>query len=181
MQTQEYWQMRMQLHIMQKVGVHDPDPILGKMQAIYLETTAAGGVTWEEVEEAQLKQDGSGGSGGGQPRRKLKISIPKWCGKWVVSMDEYKDGVVGAKSKNLAGARLPLSWDLSPTCCSVNLPCRHFSRLPSSTKCRMFCPPQAGMLRATARATEPWQVCWSMGTKLVMLVCAQACAASCRT
>lgn len=29
--------------------------------------------------------------------------MPKWCGKWVVSMDEFEDGVVGAKSKNLAG------------------------------------------------------------------------------
>jgi hypothetical protein len=29
--------------------------------------------------------------------------VPKWCGKWVVSMDEFEDGVVGAKSKNLAG------------------------------------------------------------------------------
>ena len=71
-------------------------------QAVYFETTAAGGISWEEVQEAQLK----GGEGGQErrSRRKLKISIPKWCGKWVVSMDEYKDGVVGAKSKNLAGA-----------------------------------------------------------------------------
>ena len=71
---------------------------------MYFETTAAGGISWEEVQEAQLK----GGAEGGQDRksrRKLKISIPKWCGKWVVSMDEYKDGVVGAKSKNLAGLR----------------------------------------------------------------------------
>ena len=68
---------------------------------MYFETTAAGGISWEEVQEAQLK----GGEGGQErkSRRKLKISIPKWCGKWVVSMDEYKDGVVGAKSKNLAG------------------------------------------------------------------------------
>lgn len=71
-------------------------------QAVYFETTAAGGVSWEEVQEAQLK----GGEGGSErrSRRKLKISIPKWCGKWVVPMDEYRDGVVGAKSKNLAGA-----------------------------------------------------------------------------
>ncbi len=62
-------------------------------------------MTWEEVEEAQLK-DGPGG-GKTEPRKKLSIKIPKWCGKWVVSMDEYKDGVVGAKSKNLAGASLP--------------------------------------------------------------------------
>lgn len=71
-------------------------------QAIYLETTAAGGVTWEEVEDAQLKE-GPGGGSTAEPRKKLSIKIPKWCGKWVVSMDEYKDGVVGAKSKNLAG------------------------------------------------------------------------------
>jgi hypothetical protein len=35
----------------------------------------------------------------------LKITIPKWCGKWVVTMDEFKDGVVGAKSKNIANLR----------------------------------------------------------------------------
>ena len=71
---------------------------------MYFETTAAGGVSWEEVQESQLKGGGEGGSER-KSHRKLKISIPKWCGKWVVSMDEYKDGVVGAKSKNLAGVR----------------------------------------------------------------------------
>ena len=97
------------------------------VQAICIEATAAGGVTWEEVEEAQLKQGGSGGSGGSQARRKLKISIPKWCGKWVVSMDEYRDGVVGAKSKNLAGARpgpmypVPLHLIAQPAACSAVL------------------------------------------------------------
>lgn len=68
-----------------------------------METTAAGGVTWEVVEDAQLKEGTSGGDNGKMQRKKLSIKIPKWCGKWVVSMDEYKDGVVGAKSKNLAG------------------------------------------------------------------------------
>ena len=53
------------------------------------------------MQESQLK--GEEGSQERRSRRKLKISIPKWCGKWVVSMDEYKDGVVGAKSKNIAG------------------------------------------------------------------------------
>ena len=72
-------------------------------QAVYFETTAAGGVSWEEVEESRLRGEGTGSSGGQRARRKLKISIPKWCGKWVVPMDEYNDGVVGAKSKNLAG------------------------------------------------------------------------------
>ena len=69
---------------------------------MYFETTAAGGISWEEVQESQLKGGGEGGQER-KSRRKLKISIPKWCGKWVVSMDEYEDGVVGAKSKNLAG------------------------------------------------------------------------------
>lgn len=50
---------------------------------------------------------GSSGNGAGgedpKPKRKIKVTVPKWCGKWVVSMDEFEDGVVGAKSKNLAG------------------------------------------------------------------------------
>lgn len=29
----------------------------------------------------------------------------RWCGKWVVSMDEYGQDVVGAKSRNLAALR----------------------------------------------------------------------------
>ena len=37
--------------------------------------------------------------------RHLVIEVPKWSGKWVVGMDEYANGVVGAKSKNLAGLR----------------------------------------------------------------------------
>ena len=51
---------------------------------------------------------GSAGNGAGgeepKPKRKIKVTVPKWCGKWVVSMDEFEDGVVGAKSKNLAGS-----------------------------------------------------------------------------
>jgi alpha-glucan,water dikinase len=31
------------------------------------------------------------------------VEVPQWNGKWVVTMDQYKDGVVGAKSKNIAG------------------------------------------------------------------------------
>lgn len=51
----------------------------------------------------------------------LKISVPKWPGKWVLSMDEYKDGVVGAKSKNIAGLRGKLpDWVALPA--SVTLP-----------------------------------------------------------
>lgn len=58
-------------------------------------------MTWEEVEETKLKP--SSETAVQKPKRNIKISIPEWCGKWVVSMDEYAPGIVGAKSKNLAG------------------------------------------------------------------------------
>lgn len=51
----------------------------------------------------------------------LKIEVPKWSGKWVVGMDEYHDGVVGAKSKNLAGLRGKLPSDIALPA-SVTLP-----------------------------------------------------------
>jgi hypothetical protein len=35
----------------------------------------------------------------------LTIDIPNWCGKWVLPMNEFRDGVVGAKSKNIANLR----------------------------------------------------------------------------
>lgn len=57
----------------------------------------------------------------------LKIEVPKWCGKWVVSMDEYKNGVVGAKSKNLAGLRGKLPPHIKLPA-SVTLPFGCFSR-----------------------------------------------------
>lgn len=47
--------------------------------------------------------NGSGDGGEHKPKRKVKVTVPKWCGRWVVGMDEFADGVVGAKSKNLAG------------------------------------------------------------------------------
>lgn len=41
---------------------------------------------------------------GKKKKQKLSVKVPKWCGKWVVGMDDFKEGVVGAKSKNIAGA-----------------------------------------------------------------------------
>lgn len=64
-----------------------------------MQTTAAGGVSWEAVEE--LKDSATPKAK--QPKKKMTVKVPKWCGKWVVSMDEFKEGVVGAKSKNIAG------------------------------------------------------------------------------
>ena len=80
------------------------------MQAIYLETSAAGGVSWEQVDEGQLTGGSNGSSGsngsngtGRAPKKAMQVKVPKWCGKWVVGMNDYADGVVGAKSKNIAG------------------------------------------------------------------------------
>jgi len=36
-------------------------------------------------------------------KKQMTVKVPKWCGKWVVGMDDFKEGVVGAKSKNIAG------------------------------------------------------------------------------
>ena len=47
---------------------------------------------------------GSAAAGDKAPKRKIKVEVPKWCGQWVVSMDAFQEGVVGAKSKNIAGA-----------------------------------------------------------------------------
>lgn len=100
------------------------------MQAVYFETTAAGGISWEEVQESQLKGDADGSADKKQARKKLSISIPKWCGKWVVSMDEYKDGVVGAKSKNLAGEHLRGTACTCLTTCEI---------LGGKQVCRLCC------------------------------------------
>ncbi|KAK9867578.1 hypothetical protein WJX84_002715 [Apatococcus fuscideae] len=90
--------------------------LAGKTLAV--KTSAAGNVTWEEVEAAQ----GSGTQEQeAKPKRKLEVKVPEWCGKWVVAMDAFKDGVVGAKSKNIAGLRgkLPKEIALPP---SVTIP-----------------------------------------------------------
>ena len=89
---------------------HDKEPLAEVVReagkAVSVTTTAAGGVTWEVVDDGELQPADGADS---QPRRKLRITIPKWCGKWVVGMDSFADGVVGAKSKNLAGADLPVA------------------------------------------------------------------------
>ena len=69
------------------------------MLARYVQTTAAGGVSWEVVEEkaaAAPKEK--------KKKKQMTVKVPKWCGKWVVGMDDFKEGVVGAKSKNIAGS-----------------------------------------------------------------------------
>ena len=56
------------------------------------------------------------------------MEVPQWSGKWVVSMDEYKPGVVGAKSKNLAGLRGKLPGHIQLPA-SVTLPFGCFEKV----------------------------------------------------
>ena len=43
------------------------------------------------------------------------------CGKWAIGMDDFRDGVVGGKSKNLAALRGALPSEISLPA-SVTLP-----------------------------------------------------------
>ena len=47
---------------------------------------------------------------------RLQVKVPKWCGQYVVGMDGYRDGVVGAKSKNLAGGTPSLQLSSASHC-----------------------------------------------------------------
>lgn len=80
---------------------HEKEP-LAELEAldgrvVSLSTSAAGGVSWEEASDADLTPEEE------QTAPRLHMDIPEWCGKWVVSMGEFAEGVVGAKSRNLAG------------------------------------------------------------------------------
>lgn len=88
---------------------------------VELGTTTAGGVTWKEAEAS---------SGNGthaqhaQHQKKLQMSVPAWCKKWTVQMDGFKNGIVGAKSKNLAGLRGKLpDWIGLPPSMTVPFGC----------------------------------------------------------
>ncbi len=52
---------------------------------------------------AELAASQNGAGEERAPKQKIEVEVPQWNGKWVVTMDQYKDGVVGAKSKNIAG------------------------------------------------------------------------------
>lgn len=87
-------------------------------QILAFQTTAAGGVTWETADSADLS---AGADSRSSSSTKLKIDVPDWSGKWVVGMGDYEDGVTGAKSKNLAALRGKLpDWVRLPA--SVTLP-----------------------------------------------------------
>ena len=85
----------------------EEEALRGSAQWFALETTASGSVAYQLVDPPKnASASGSGGSHGGLlGGRKLKISSPKWTGKYVVGIDDFESEVVGAKSKNLAGLR----------------------------------------------------------------------------
>jgi alpha-glucan,water dikinase len=108
---------------------HDAQPLQELSKAagtrLRVKTTAAGAVTWssvgEEGSQAQAAANGaSASSSSSSDGRAPRLSIgkaPKWCGKWALTMPEFRDGVVGAKSKNLAAMRslsLPADVGLPP-------------------------------------------------------------------
>ncbi|KAK9852315.1 hypothetical protein WJX84_008608 [Apatococcus fuscideae] len=102
------------------------EALAGKTLAV--QTSAAGNVTWEEVEAAAASSTSQAEA---KPKHKMEVKVPEWCGKWVLPMDAFKDGVVGAKSKNIAGLRgkLPKEIALPP---SVTIPFGSFEEALSS-------------------------------------------------
>ena len=88
-------------------------------------TTASGEVLWNEEKPAKGGAEEEDGAGSKSRKLNLKVTIPKWCGKWAVPSTSFRDGVVGAKSKNIAGlkGRLP-DWVALPA--SVTVPFSSF-------------------------------------------------------
>ena len=56
---------------------------------------------------AELAASQNGAGEERAPKAKIEVEVPQWNGQWVVTMDQYNDGVVGAKSKNIAGDSYP--------------------------------------------------------------------------
>mmetsp|Transcript_39261 Transcript_39261/g.92974 ORF Transcript_39261/g.92974 Transcript_39261/m.92974 type:complete len:1415 (-) Transcript_39261:222-4466(-) len=102
-------------------------------KVIDVKTSAAGGVTWEETDDSSLSDDHQEVEG--DSTGELKIDVPKWIGKYAVGMDEFKDGVVGAKSKNIAGLRGKLpEWINLPA--SVTVPFGSFETALEEPECK---------------------------------------------
>ncbi|KAI3430517.1 hypothetical protein D9Q98_005110 [Chlorella vulgaris] len=100
--------------------------LTGKMVAC--ETTPGGVIKWREADAEEVASHAAAASDTASKRAPIKVKIPKWCGKWVVGMDGFKDEVVGAKSKNLAGLRgkLPDSIALPS---SITIPFSSFEQV----------------------------------------------------
>ncbi|KAG1681344.1 hypothetical protein FOA52_007392 [Chlamydomonas sp. UWO 241] len=143
---------------------HDDGPLndiramAGK--TLHFTTTASGSVSFAEAQAGELdaektKQDTA------KSGLNLKISVPTWPGKWAVSMDEYKQGVCGAKSNNLAGLRgrlppnikLPASVTLPFGCYEQVLDMSENSKIKSELKAlvsRLNAKPKQSLLASMA-------------------------------
>ncbi|KAL4448876.1 hypothetical protein ABPG77_007593 [Micractinium sp. CCAP 211/92] len=132
---------------------HDPAQLdnVAKLagKSLAFETTAAGSVKWREVDDSEMAQHTDAAAS--TKRTKLKVNIPRWCGKWVVGMDGFADDVVGAKSKNLAGlrGRLP-DWISLPS--SVTVP---FSSFEEALKRGQHNKQLAKQLNEAIREVQP--------------------------
>jgi len=101
---------------------YEPEPLeqLAELEGEYISihTTAAGSVTWEKVDGDELASSLSDASA---PMKVLSVTKPTWCKQWSIGIGEFRDGVVGAKSKNLANLRGKLpEWISLPS--SIALP-----------------------------------------------------------
>ncbi|KFM28490.1 Alpha-glucan water dikinase, chloroplastic [Auxenochlorella protothecoides] len=136
---------------------HDAAP-LRELEALEgrvleLDSTAAGAVTWQEADEEEVEGGGGRATPAGVAAGTKKLTrptTPKWCGKWVLGMDEFKQGVVGAKSNNLAGlrGRLPESIQLPA---SVTIPFGSFEKALESRENREL----AKQIRAAVSSVTP--------------------------
>ena len=107
-------------------GCYDAGPIDALVaaagQRVAVSTTAAGDVAWRV---ADASDDDAATSTPSSPplsaRRFASLKPPPFCGEWAVPSSRFADGVVGAKSRNLAAlrGRLP-EWLRTPP--SVTIP-----------------------------------------------------------
>lgn len=75
-----------------------------KGRILRINPAASGEVRWEEVEESELNNRHNGSSiiPGQRQKKWIKMDVPKWSGKYSVPMKDFKKGIVGAKSRNIA-------------------------------------------------------------------------------
>ena len=83
--------------------------------SISIRTTSAGAVSWaaSDAGEQQSATDAAA-----MPRTKIEVTIPTWCGKYVVTMDEFKEGEPCVLSHRRRMLLLPLIWLASFVMCT---------------------------------------------------------------
>lgn len=88
----------------------------------------------------------AGGDAGSGKRKKLSVKIPKWCGKWAVGMDAFKNEVRAVRAvcaDGRAGCRQEAGSDLQD--CEAT--------------CAISSPPIASTRRWWAQSLRTWQAC----------------------